>query len=346
MMTVASHPLARPRPPGALAAVGIVAVVGRFCSRALLLGALTGGVSWISAFAGSPAFELQGSAQVDSSGIFLHQLVSAPLSLLPAQPVRLSAAPAFGRAASLTRTQIEQLLALTLPELRLTNWSGAEAVRITRRARVLGEAELRDLLTATLQKEVIKERGELELRFSRPWPALQVPDEMLLLRVLDLPATGVSANFIMRFELQAGPDRLGPWQAVLQARVMKDVLIAQSPVRRGQPLQPSDFTAERRDVLGLREPLDDSALRNPSLELVEGVSAGQPLLARTVRMRPVLQRGQMVDGLVRDGTLQINLRVEVLADGQPGQLIRVRNPKTKREFYGKVQDEQTVLIHL
>ena len=34
------------------------------------------------------------------------------------------------------------------------------------------------------------------------------------------------------------------------------------------------------------------------------------------------------------------------ADGLPGQTVRVRNPKTKREFYAKVQDEQTVLIHL
>jgi flagella basal body P-ring formation protein FlgA len=36
----------------------------------------------------------------------------------------------------------------------------------------------------------------------------------------------------------------------------------------------------------------------------------------------------------------------VLADGLPGQTVRVRNPKTKREFYAKVQDEQTVVINL
>ena len=40
------------------------------------------------------------------------------------------------------------------------------------------------------------------------------------------------------------------------------------------------------------------------------------------------------------------MKVEVLADGLPGQMVRVRNPKTKREFYAKVQDEQTVLINL
>jgi len=186
----------------------------------------------------------------------------------------------------------------------------------------------------------------LELRFGRPWVPVLVPDETLVLRVLDLPATGPSANFIVRFELQAGPDRLGPWQVLAQARVMKEILVARTVLKRGQPLQPADFLTERRDVLSMREPLDETVLRNSGLELGEGVSAGQPLLARSVRIRPVVQRGQMVDGLVRDGALQINIRVEVLVDGAPGQVVRVRNPKTKREFYAKVQDEQTVLINL
>ena len=93
-------------------------------------------------------------------------------------------------------------------------------------------------------------------------------------------------------------------------------------------------------------PLDESALKNPSLELVEAVPAGQPLLARSVRKRPVVLRGQMVDGLVRDGALNISLKVEALADGLPGRIVRVRNPKTKREFYAKVQDEQVVVVNL
>jgi flagella basal body P-ring formation protein FlgA len=315
------------------------------CS-ALLLGALCGGGFRVLAFTGAPAFELRPAVQVDSSGIYLHQLVAGPADALSAQPIRLADAPAFGQSLALSRTQLEELLARQTAHVTISNWSGAQQVRVARRTRPLSEGELRDLLTATLQKDHVKERGELELRFGRPWVPVLVPDETLVLRVLDLPATGPSANFIVRFELQAGPDRLGPWQVLAQARVMKEVLIARTVLKRGQPLQPADFLTERREVLSLREPLDETVLRNSGLELGEGVSAGQPLLARSVRIRPVVQRGQMVDGLVRDGALQINIRVEVLVDGVPGQVVRVRNPKTKREFYAKVQDEQTVLINL
>jgi len=313
---------------------------------ALLLGALGGGEPRVFAFPGATAFDLRPVVQVDSAGIYLHQIINAPVGTLPVQPIRLGDAPAFGRSAVITRTQVEELFSKQSGNPLIAAWSGAEQVRVTRRARALTESELRELLTATLQRDNIKDRGDLELRFSRPWAQVLVPDETLVLRVLDLPVSGLSANFILRFEVQAGPDRVGPWQVLVQARVMKEILLTRVPLRRGQSLQETDFVTERRDVLALREPLDQTVLRNPSLELMEGISAGQPLLARFVRMRPVVQKGQMVDGVVRDGAMQINMRVEVLGDGLPGQLVRVRNPKTKREFYAKVQDDQTVLINL
>jgi len=52
----------------------------------------------------------------------------------------------------------------------------------------------------------------------------------------------------------------------------------------------------------------------------------------------------MVDAIARDDALMISVKAEALEDGVPGQLVRVRNVRSKREFKGKVQDEQTVLV--
>jgi len=299
-----------------------------------------------AAASGPVELELRSSAQADSAGIFLQQVASASPSALTPQNIRLADAPGFGRAASFTPDQLGELLRRAAPQFPAITWTGASQVRVVRRARFLAESELRDLLTATIQSEHVRDKGTLELAFGRSWPGVNLPDETLSLRVLNMPASGVSPNFIVRFDVNAGAERFGPWQVVAQARVMKDVLVARVPLKRGQPLQSSDFSIERRDVLSLREAVDVELAVNPAFELVENVPPGQPLLARAVRMRPVVQRGQLVDGLVRDGAMNISLKVEVLVDGLPGQTVRVRNPKTKREFYAKVQDEQTVVIHL
>ena len=65
-----------------------------------------------------------------------------------------------------------------------------------------------------------------------------------------------------------------------------------------------------------------------------------------MRLRPVLHRGQIVEALVRDGTLTVSLKVEVLENGLPGQIVRVRNVQSRREFRGKVQNEQTIIVSL
>ncbi|MBL9137179.1 MAG: flagellar basal body P-ring formation protein FlgA [Verrucomicrobiales bacterium] len=289
------------------------------------------------------ALTLHPTAEVLGDGIFLDQIVR----LVDEQPlphVRLAPAPTLGKAAVFTRAQVTDWIREHASDFATTNWTGADRIRIGRRARSLDEIGLRDFLCLTLQREVVKDRGELELRLLRPWTAVLVPDEPLTLRVIDMPATGPSANFIVRFEILCGDERLGQWQAPVSARVWRSIPVARAPLRRGQLVIEAPLSLERRDVLTLRDAPGLFAFDDPSLELVENIQAGQPVLARSVRPRPVIQRGQLVEGLVQDGGLTIALKVEALNDGLPGQVVRVRNPSTRREFSGKVLNEQTILI--
>lgn len=295
--------------------------------------------------AGSPprSLSFQPAAEVSSDGIFLDQiLVTTPQAALP--HLRVVDPPALGQTTVLTRAQMNAWITQHAPDLGSTNWTGVDRIRVSRRTRSLDEIELRELLCKTLQNEVVKSRGELELRLTRPWTSILVPDESLTMRIIDLPATGPSANFITRLELWSGEERLGNWQIAAAAKVWREIPVAQSTLRRGQLLAGSSVNLERRDVIGLRGDVGDFGLDDPSLELVENISSGQPVLARSVRVRPVVQRGQLVDAIVDGGTLTISLKVETLQEGLPGQMIRIRNPRTRRELVGKVLNEQAILI--
>jgi flagella basal body P-ring formation protein FlgA len=292
---------------------------------------------------GLPGLVLHTEVQVDREGVFLAQLVTPPAGVtLPV--LRLLPAPAVGTALTLTRARIQELVAQSGPVPGLSNWAGADRIRVTRRARPLGEAELKDQLTATLQSTVVGERGELELRFARPWTPVQVPDEPLTVRVLDLPAGGLSPLVLLRFELLAGPESAGSWQVLLQPRIWRDIWVARAALRRGQLLDEAAVARERRDILTLREPLADLAGAGPGIEAGEGLQAGAPLFQRHLRLRPVVRRGQSADAILQEGALNLVLRVEVLEDGAPGQVIRLRNPVSRRELRGKVQDEKTIVV--
>lgn len=290
-------------------------------------------------------FCMHAAAQVDSEGVFLHHVLTAP-GTTPLPPLRLAPAPSFGQSVTLTRAQILAVLSQSNPELYSTNWAGPDRVRVTRRAKKLAETELLELLTSTLQREHVKDRGVLELRLARPWTTLSVPDEAITLRVLDMPANGVTPIFIIRFELRSGSETLGTWQASLQARVWREVWVARTALKRGTTLADADLVRERRDILNQREPLAECDDVGTTIEIAEHVSAGALVPARALKVRPVVRRGQRTDVSFQDGMLCVTMKVEAMEDGVPGQVIRLRNPDSRREIRGKVINENLILVTL
>jgi len=308
----------------------------------LLWACLGGGFTSNSSAGEAPPFQLTAVAPVSGDGVFLPQIFS---SEQPLPAIRLCDAPAFGKTLILSRAQICDLLAANAPSVG-TNFSGPDAIKISRRSRTLGESDILGLLTAKLQHDYIKDRGQLELRLAQPWKALVLPDEPLTLDVTELPTAGVTPGFIVRFTLRTANETLGNWQANLKASVWREVWVASVQLKRGEPLNVDAFIRERRDILNLREPLADFAANDDALELAEAVPPGQPLLARMIKARAVVHRGQRADALVQDGAMSIKTKVEILDDGSPGQTVHARNSSTHRDLTGTVLNDRTILITL
>ena len=212
---------------------------------------------------------------------------------------------------------------------------------------VLDEAAVTKLLTATLQGQFTGANGELALRFTRPWVSQSAPAGQPALKILEMPNSGVTSAFIVRFEIfTADGASLGNWQMPVQAHLWRDVHVAHSMLKPGAAVAGADIGLERRDVLALREPLAEFAGDDTTLEIAESIPAGSPLFARSVKLRPVVRRGEMTNVRLEDGALSVTMKAQALEDGTPGQTIRLRNLQSSRDFSGKVLDEKTVLVSL
>jgi flagella basal body P-ring formation protein FlgA len=212
--------------------------------------------------------------------------------------------------------------------------------------KLLTEADALKLLTSTLQETYVRDRGELELSFTQPWVAPTLPDEPLTVKILGIPTVGVTASFIIRFQLCTTNQTVGTWQASMQAHIWRDVWVAHSDLRRGELIAEADVTRERRDVLSVSESLAEFSQTDTSLELANQMRAGAILLARNLKPRTVMRRGQMANAVLEDGALSITMKVEVLEDGAIGQVVRATNPVSKRNVSGKIIDDKTILVSL
>jgi flagellar basal body P-ring formation protein FlgA len=307
-----------------------------------LLLALALGLGLDAATAAESVPALRAAALVRGDGVFSTDLIDGVPGLAR---VRVTNAPSPGAAVLVSREDVLSALSLAGAALNPTNWTGPSAVRVSRRIRDLDEKEVRDLLTAELQRRFSRDRGELELRMSRPWRTLPVADENFELRLVEAPAQGLSP-VSLRFQLHAGDEVLGEWFQPVSAKLWADVFVAPTPVRRGAALPDAEITRERRDLLTAR----DSVLQLPdnaaAWEFAESLNSGQVLTKRSLRLRTVVARGRLIDAVVRSGPMEITAKVEALEDGVPGQVIRVRNTQSRRELRGRVESDNTVLIAL
>ncbi len=211
----------------------------------------------------------------------------------------------------------------------------------------LDEAAVTRLLTAALQQQFVGAGGELDLRLTRPWVSRNVPEGPLTLKILDMPNNGVASSFLVRFEIfTTDGGSLGNWQYSVQAHLWREIWVARSMLKPGGLVADAAIARERRDVLALHSPLAEFAAGDTTLEVAESVPAGSPLLAYSVKLHPVIRRGQMADALIQDGALNVMMKVQALEDGTPGQLIRLRNLQSSHDLCGKVLNGKTVLVPL
>jgi flagella basal body P-ring formation protein FlgA len=290
-------------------------------------------------------YGLRPQAQVTASGVYLDQLVAgAETNAVP--HIRLVDAPAPGRVLQLSVSQVDSALRSAAPAFAPRAWSGSQVVQVVRRTRTLGAAEVLSALRDALQQQAARDQGELELRFARPWNPAVIADEPCTLRISDLPPSGLTPTLQLRLELATDQESLGIWQVALDARLMRDVWVARSELKRGETVAESDVALERRDALRYRDLLPADTDFTRGWQTAEPLQPGQPLVRRSIQLRAVVQRGQVIDGVYREGGLTVSLKVEALDAGVPGQVIRVRNTTSRRELRAKVLNEQAVQIQL
>jgi hypothetical protein len=135
---------------------------------------------------------------VRSEGVFSTDLIQG----VPALPrIRVASAPAVGAWSQLSRTSVVETLRLAGVDLSTFRWTGPESARVSRAMRELAETEVHDRITQELQRRYARNGGEIEVRFSRPWRSVSIPDESLEIRLLDLPSAGLQTLVSLKVEV-------------------------------------------------------------------------------------------------------------------------------------------------
>ncbi len=205
-----------------------------------------------------------------------------------------------------------------------------------------------DALITELEKQSAQHfsmEGDLKLSLARVWPALRLPESDWILTVTEWPAGGLAASLLVRVKIVSGSQTIVEGQLPLRAQLWQEVWFASSQIDRGQPLIRSSLNAQKADVLRERIPLVSAKIDPSTLELSQAVSAGRALTRRDVTVRPLIRKGQVVEAFAQSGQFGVRMKALAMENGAAGDLIKLQNIESRKEFHGQVTNESKVQIH-
>lgn len=246
-------------------------------------------------------------------------------------------APVVGDPLHWHRSRVFQMVNEKFPGLLKDHGEGAIWVKVRKQSRMFDQAELLDLLHRSLDRMFMETRGVIEFELTREWTPVRVPEGPVEMELIGDRDSRPSAYSIIKFHLTSRDLQLGPWFVQLKCRCLEDVLVSRRPIQRGEILREDAIQWETRDVLSLRSPLTRELVDpDDPFEAVRTLREGEPILMRDVRRQPLVQRRDIVTAILDRGALQISIKALSEEEGYKGDIIRVINLRSNKEFHARV----------
>ncbi len=256
--------------------------------------------------------------------------------------VRLCSAPPPGDSRELDRSYIEKRLAQNTVGLSHLSFSGAGKVIVrTACAEVTGsqiQAAVEDLIYQRLPRE------DVILEFRRLPQKLILPHGEVNLRASaadDLPFNG---NRVVYVEIFVDGKRHKKIPVSLKVRTFGEVLLCRKKVDRHHVFESEDVSVERRETTTLPDDVMtriDDVVGKMAKSIVQ---SGRVIRRDMIELPPVIHRGDLVIVEFSLKGIFITMEGEARADGRPGEVITVRNIRSRREVSARVVDSKTVVV--
>lgn len=219
-----------------------------------------------------------------------------------------------------------------------------------------GTAQARGDATAQVQQAVVAHlRAMLERQAERQgWQDMQLryetnlptsaTNQPLCVNALQIRATGDAPSAMERQQLQINcPDAPG-WSlnATAQAHVFLPAVHAEGIIDRGQTIRDSDIRLERINIAKARRGYYNRQDEVIGMAAKRRIRAGQTITPALLEQAMAVKRGQPVKIVASNEGIEASTSGEALGDGQPGEVIRVRNTRSGKVIDAKVLEAGVV----
>lgn len=223
----------------------------------------------------------------------------------------------------------------------------AESAKEAAEAELLKQAKVKEtkiLLTEAMVLDEIRYqvathfelKGDFRIYFDQPWNEIKLNNPDWEMVMTSFPSKGLRSRFYVGFELWVGGKRHSTWQEGVHCELWNDAYVVVQHVDRGTVLRDGLVAVRPVDTLSLYQGPVDVGIKLNDYIAGNGLKAGEPLVWRDLRERPLIQKNALIDVVAEEGLLKITLKAKALEDGVKGQVIRIRNLQSYNDIQAEV----------
>lgn len=179
-------------------------------------------------------------------------------------------------------------------------------------------------------------KDDFRIYFDQPWEDVKMSSPDWEIVMTSFPSKGLRSRFYLSFELWIDGKRHSTWQEGMHCELWTDAYVVVQQVDRGTVLRDGLVAVRPVDTLSLFQgPVEVGTKLNDYIA-GNGLKAGEPLVWRDLRERPLIQKNALIDVVAEEGLLKITLKAKALEDGVKGQVIRIRNLQSYNDIQAEV----------
>lgn len=202
------------------------------------------------------------------------------------------------------------------------------------------ENHLRDML----ERQAARQGWQgMQLRYETDLPA-DTTGRPPCVGTLHVRATGDAPSAMERQQLEINCPDVPGWSinVTAQAHVFLPAVHAEGIIDRGQSIRSNDIRLERINIAKARRGYYNRLDEVIGMAAKRRIRAGQTITPALLEQAMAVKRGQPVKIVANNEGIEASASGEALGDGQPGEVIRVRNVRSGKVIDAKVIEEGVV----
>lgn len=254
----------------------------------------------------------------------------------------VSTSPLIGYDKIISQDYLRLRLKQQKVDLSTIVFEGSDQVKITRSSRLISGQELFRQIENLVVEQLPWDKEDIEISTYRDIDDLMVPQAEIEydVKIVNIPESGRRLNI----EVTVIADGIEYVQVPLALRLNRyiDVVVAKHVISQGDIVLASDVYMSREQMGSKIATAYTSIDAIVGKQAVSRIKENHIIVERMVDMPLVVKRREITTLLYQKNNLSIRTKVQARENGRVGDIIRVINPETKKEFLAQVMSKGLV----